>query len=102
MSHIRFPRAAVALDTVGRRTDDPRPDLHPPQSPAPLVLWASHALPVGNGGRVLGVRRIPRSAAVEVAWMAAGDTRVQWVAAHLLLNEAQARRWMAKARFSRR
>lgn len=102
MSHVRYPRAAVAVatSTSDQRSRNPLPRLSPPQSAPSVVLWASHALPVPGGGRLVGVRRLG-STEVEVALMEPRDARVQWVAAELLLTEQEARRWLARARFSR-
>lgn len=102
MSYVRYPRAAVAVatSTSDQRNRNPLPRTSPPTSAAPVVLWASHALPVPGGGRLVGVRRIS-STEVEVGRLAPGDARVEWVAAELLLTEHAARRWLARARFSR-
>jgi len=100
MIHVRYPRAAVATGTSNnsttptRRTDDFR------ATTAPLVLWASLALPVRNGGRLVGVRR-RSSSEVEVAWIGPGLEGIQWMLASSLLTEQEARRWLKVARFSR-
>lgn len=100
MSYVRYPRAAVATSTSNQRSKNPLPRTSPPTSAAPVVLWASHALPVPGGGRLVGVRRIS-STEVEVAFLQPGSGCVRWVAAESLLNEHAARRWLARARFSR-
>ena len=102
MSYVRYPRAAVAVAAAhsDQRSRNPLPRTSPPASAAPVVLWASHALPVPGGGRLVGVRRIS-STEVEVGRLAPGDVRVQWVPAELLLTEQAARQWLARARFSR-
>lgn len=102
MSHVRYPRAAVAVatGTSDQRSRNPLPRTSPPASVAPVVLWASHALPVPGGGWLVGVRRLS-STEVEVGLLEPGDARVKWIAAHILLTEQAARRWLARARFSR-
>lgn len=97
--HTRYPRAAVASGKSEPRSN-PRQRTSPHEAAAPVVLWASHALPVPGGGRLVGVRRLT-STEVEVALLEPRDARVQWVAAELLLTEQEARRWLARARFSR-
>lgn len=102
MSHVRYPRAAVAVATsiADQRSRNPLSRTSPPESAAPVVLWASHALPVPSGGRLVGVRRLS-STEVEVGLLEPGSSRVQWVTAESLLTEQAARRWLARARFSR-
>lgn len=99
-THIRYPRAAVATGRSDSRTTSPLQKLRQPESGAPVVLWASHAHPVHDGGRLVGVRRLS-SAEIEVAWVEPGCTHVQWVSAPLMLTEYEARRWLARAKFSR-
>lgn len=98
--HTRYPRAAVATGNSEPRSNTSRQRTRPPESAAPVVLWASHALPVPSGGRLVGVRRIS-STEVDVAFLQPGSSCVRWVAAESLLNEQDARRWIARARFSR-
>lgn len=98
--HIRYPRAAVATGIPDQRSIKPLQRDRPAEVAAPIVLWASHALPVPGGGRLVGIRRIS-SKEVEVAWLEPGDVRVQWMPAESLLTEHDARRWLARARFSR-
>lgn len=98
--YVRYPRAAVATGNPAPRSNTPRQISRPPESAAPVVLWASHALPIAGGGRLLGVRRLS-STEVEVALLERKDARVKWVAAELLLTESAAREWLARARFSR-
>lgn len=102
MSYVRYPRAAVAVATGSsdQRSKNPRQRTHPPESDTPVVLWASHALPVPGGGRLVGVRRLS-SSEIEVGRLKPGATRVEWVPAESLLTEQDARRWLARARFSR-
>lgn len=101
MSHVRYPRAAVAVATSisDQRSRNPLSRTRP-ESAAPVVLWASHALPVPSGGRLVGVRRLS-STEVEVGLLEPGSSRVQWVTAESLLTEQAARRWLVRARFSR-
>lgn len=98
--HTRYPRAAVATGNSEPRSNTPRQRTRPPEAAAPVVLWASHALPVPGVGRLVGVRSLS-STEVEVALLQPGSSRVQWFAAESLLNEHDARRWLARARFSR-
>lgn len=102
MSYVRYPRAAVAVakSTSDERCNTPLPRTSPPASASPAVLWASHALPVPGGGRLVGVRRLS-STEVEVGRLEPGATRVEWIPAELLLTEQVARLWLARARFSR-
>jgi hypothetical protein len=100
MTHLRYPRAAVATGNSDQRDRNPLQRTSPSASAAAVVLWASHALPVPGNGRLVGVRRLS-STEVEVARVAPGNDRVQWVPAELLLTEQAARRWLARARFSR-
>jgi hypothetical protein len=97
--HTRYPRAAVASGNSELRSNPPH-RISPSAPAKPVVLWASRALSVQGGGRLVGVRRLS-STEVEVAWLGQGGTRVEWVPAELLLNEQKARRWLARARFSR-
>jgi hypothetical protein len=101
-THIRYPRAAVATGRSDSRNASPLQSPRRPESGTPVVLWASHAHPVHSGGRLVGVRRLS-SAEIEVAWVEPGHAHVQWVSAALMLNEYEARRWLARARarFSR-
>lgn len=100
MIYVRYPRAAVATGTSSnppapsRRKDDLR------ATTAPLVLWASLALPVRHGGRLVGVRRCSPSK-VEVAWIGPGLSDIQWIPASSLLTDQEARQWLKLARFSR-
>lgn len=100
MIHVRYPRAAVATGTSSnsptpfRRKDDLR------ATTAPLVLWESLALPIRNGGRLVGVRRRSPSE-VEVAWIGPGLGDIQWMPASSLLTDKEARQWLKVARFSR-
>lgn len=99
MIYVRYPRAAVATGTSSnsppsRRNDELR------ATTAPLVLWASLALPVRNGGRLVGVRRRSPSE-VEVAWIGPGLSDIQWMPASSLLTDKEARQWLKLARFSR-
>lgn len=100
MTHTRYPRAAVATGNSDQRNGNPHPRITLRPTCAPVVLWASYALPVQSGGRLVGVRRLS-SLDVEVAWVAPGHTRIQWIPVHILLTETDARRWLARARFSR-
>lgn len=99
-THIRYPRAAVATGNPDKRGKHALPSTSPAASVAPVVLWASHAHPVHDGGRLVGVRRLS-SSEIEVAWVEPGHAHVQWVSAALMLNVYEARRWLARARFSR-
>lgn len=100
--YVRYPRAAVAVAAApsDQRSRNPLPRTSAPVLAAPVVLWASHALLLHGGGRLVGVRRISLTE-VEVARVEPGTDRVQWVPAELLLTEQAARRWLARARFSR-
>lgn len=100
MTHIRYPRAAVATGRSESRTASPLQSLGQPDSGTPVVLWASHAHTVHGKGRLVGVRRLS-SSEIEVAWLEPGYTHVQWVSAALMLTECEARHWLARARFSR-
>ncbi len=100
MNHVRYPRAAVAVGTLGKPANTPRQKFDLQDSTAPQVLWASLALPVRNGGRLVGVRR-QSSAEVEVAWLEPGCAGIQWVPARLVLTDEEARHWLKVARFSR-
>ena len=100
MHHVRYPRAAVAVSAAGQPATYPRQKYEAQASTPPLVLWASLALPVRHGGRLVGVRR-HSSSEVEVAWLEPGSTGVQWVSARLVLTDEEARRWLQVARFSR-
>ncbi len=99
MQYVRYPRAAVAVapDKLGNTAHQ---RFEPQGARAPQVLWASLALPVRNGGRLVGVRR-QGSSEVEVAWLEPGRAGIQWVPARLLLTDEEARRWLKLARFSR-
>ena len=101
MSHVRYPRAAVASGIAAKSPSASlRQKYEPGTSPAPLVLWASHPLRVRDGGRLIGVRRLSQSEA-EVALIAPGNLGVQWFPASLFLTEQAAQRWLMVARFSR-
>ena len=101
MSHIRFPRAAVAVaaDSTGRSAI--KPIVEAAKSAAPhRVLWASAALVVRDGGRLVAVRRTASHEA-EVGWIAPGSANLRWRAASEVLSDAEARRWLKMARFSK-
>lgn len=98
MSHIRYPRAAVAVCSPQPRFT-PKTCLTETSTPS-AVLWASIAMPAHAGGSVVGVRRRGESE-VEVAWLVPGRTSIQWSPARQLLSEQDARRWLKTARFSR-
>jgi hypothetical protein len=102
VNYVRYPRAAVAVAAApsDQRSRNPLPKTSPPPSAAPVVLWASYALAVPGGGRLVGVRRVG-SSEVEVALLEPGEVRIKWVPAHLLLTDSDVRRWVARARFSR-
>lgn len=100
MSHVRYPRAAVAVGAAGQPAKHPRQKYEAQAPTPPLVLWASLALPVRHGGRLVGVRR-QSSSDVEVAWLEPGSTVVRWVPARLVLTDEEARHWLQVARFSR-
>lgn len=99
MEYVRYPRAAVAT-APGKPATPVRQRFDSQDFRAPQVLWASLALPVRNGGRLVGVRR-QGSSEVEVAWLEPGRAGIQWVPARLLLTDEEARRWLKLARFSR-
>jgi hypothetical protein len=100
MQHVRYPRAAVAVAAPGKPIVSIRREFDPQDSRTPLVLWASLAYRLGDGGRLVGVRR-RGSQEVEVARMAPGRTAIEWVPAHLALTDQEARRWLKVARFTR-
>ncbi len=101
MSHVRFPRAAVAavVASTGRSAITTRREA-PGSSAPPLVLWASAALVVRNGGRLVGVRRT-RSLDVEVAWIGPGSTTITWRPASEVLSETEAKHWLQRVRFTK-
>lgn len=100
MNHVRYHRAAVAVGAAGRPAATPRQKFDLQESTPLLVLWASMALRLGDGARLVGVRR--RGAQeVEVARMGPGHTAIEWVPAHLALTDQEARHWLKAARFSR-
>lgn len=98
--HVRYPRAAVAVGVVGQPATPPCQKFEAKASTPPLVLWASFALRVRDGGRLVGVRR-HSSTEVEVALLEPGHTTVQWLPARLVLTEHEARQWLKVAHFSR-
>jgi hypothetical protein len=100
MNFVRYPRAAVAIGGTGKPANNPPGKDHPLHAAAPLVLWASVAQPVRDGGRLVGVRR-HSSFEVEVAWIGPGRTVIQWMPAHLMLTDYEVQRWKKVARFSR-
>lgn len=100
MHHVRYPRAAVAVGAAGQPIPHPRQKYEAQASTPPLVLWASLALRVRDGGRLVGVRR-HSSSEVEVALLEPGRTSIQWVPASLVLTDFEARHWLKVARFSR-
>lgn len=100
MNHVRYPRAAVAVGTPGKPANTPRRDFDSQDSQTLLVLWASLALRLRDGGRLVGVRR-RGSQEVEVARMGPVHTVIEWVPAHLVLTDQEARHWLKVARFSR-
>lgn len=98
MHHVRYPRAAVAA--AGQPAPHPRQKYEAQASTPPLVLWASVAMRLGDGARLVGVRR--RGAQeVEVARMGPGHIAIEWVPARLALTDQEARHWLKAARFSR-
>lgn len=100
MNHVRYPRAAVAVGTLGKPANTSRQKFDLQESTAPQVLWASLALRLCDGCRLVGVRR--RGAQeVEVARMGPGHTAIEWVPARLALTDQEARHWLKAARFSR-
>jgi len=101
VSHVRFPRAAVAVAAAssGLSADTCRREAPRSASPA-LVLWASTALVVRDGGRLVAVRR-SESLDVEVGWIAPGGSNLRWRSASEVLSDAEAKRWLKAARFSR-
>lgn len=101
MSHVRFPRAAVAVAAASpiRSADTPRREAPRSASPA-LVLWASTALVVKDGSRLVAVRR-SESLVVEVGWIAPGASNLRWRSASEVLSDAEERRWLRIARFSK-
>lgn len=100
MPYVRYPRAAAATATPREIVKTTRQSPEPQGSSAHQVLWASAAMPVRDGGRLVGVRR-QGSSDVEVAWVERGRVCIQWVPARLLLTEEEARQWLKLARFSR-
>lgn len=100
MLYVRYPRAAVAFAAPGKPAASTRRKFDPPDSQTPLVLWASLAYLLGDGGRLVGVRR-RGSQEVEVAKMSPGRTVIEWVPAHLALTDQEARHWLKVARFTR-
>lgn len=101
MSHVRFPRAAVAaaVASTGRSAITPRCEA-PRSSAPPLVLWASSALVVRHGGRLVGVRRT-QLRDVEVAWIGSGSTTITWRPASEVLSKTEAKHWLQRARFTK-
>lgn len=101
MSHIRFPRAAVAIaaDSTGRSAIKPHLDATKGTAPH-LVLWASAALVVRDGGRLVAVRRTASHEA-EVACIGPGSAHIRWRSASEVLSDAEAKRWLKMARFSK-
>lgn len=103
MHYVRYSRAAVASGVATKAAGKPHPDSDErpqPELPESVVLWASVAFPVRDGGRVVGVRRRSTSD-VAVGWLAPGSRSVQWVSAADLLTEEEARQWLRRARFTR-
>lgn len=100
MQYVRYPRAAVAVAAPYKPAVGTRREFDPQDSQTPLVLWASLAYRLGEGGRLVGVRR-RGSQEVEVARMAPGRTAIEWVPAHLALTDQEARLWLKAARFTR-
>ncbi len=100
MHYVRFPRAAVAVAIAGKPANTPRKVFDSQDSQTQLVLWASSALRLRDGSRLVGVRR-SGSDEVEVARMGPGRTALEWVPAHLALTEQEARHWLTVARFTR-
>lgn len=103
--HIRYSRAAVALDSgltsTGQRELGPSSfsSTGRPSTGKPLpTLWASRALPVGTG-RLVGIRL--RTGAIQVALVAAGVDALRWVDAETVLSETQVRLWLRIAQFRR-
>lgn len=101
MSHIRFPRASVAAAgaSTGRSVTTLRREA-PKSSAPPLVLWASAALVVRDGGRLVGVRRT-QSLDIEVAWIGPGSTTIAWRPASEVVDETEAKHWLQRARFTK-
>jgi len=100
MNFVRYPRAAVAVSATGKPAKTPPQKDNPLNAAAPLVLWASVAHHVRDGGRLVGVRR-HSSFEVEVAWIGPGRTGIQWVPARPMLTDHEAQRWLKVARFTR-
>lgn len=100
MHHIRYPRAAVAVATPGKSANTPTRKLDQHPASAPVVLWASTALYVGSGGRLVGLRR-GNNSEDEVAWLRPGSLGIQWVPTSLLLTEQEAKHWRKVALFYR-
>lgn len=91
--HIRFPRAAVALDPAPNSRalrDPPRAEYR--------VLWATHPLRV-NAGRLLAVRA--RGCEVEVLVSSTDVVQANWRRASEVLTSAQVRAWARTSRFRR-
>lgn len=101
MTHTRYPRAAVATGNPDPRGRNPLPKTSPSAPSVPEVLWASHALAVPGGGRLVGVRRVSPTE-VEVGRVEPWYDRIHWVVAESVLTERAARLWLARARFSRK
>lgn len=100
MDYVRYPRAAVAVVNSGKAVNTPRQDFDSQQGSPTRVVWASLAWRLGDGSRLVGVRR-RGSDEVEVARMEPGCTAIEWVPARLVLADEEARRWVKAARFSR-
>lgn len=97
--HIRYQRAAVAVDGPTQSDEDCQTNrgrnLFATKPSRPL--WASQTLPV-RAGRLIGVRL--RGEDVEVALMKPGAEGLRWVAARTALSEQQERLWLTFARFA--
>jgi hypothetical protein len=95
--HVRFPRAAVALDSLAA------PAALAPKSPEPAcdttqILWASRPLPV-SAGHLVAVRH--RAGVVEIALVATGRRDLSWISPSRVLTEHQFNHWKRLARFGK-
>lgn len=98
--HIRYPRAAVAVDEQ-QHPNDPQ-DAQRPVSRAARgrgykVLWASRSLGV-RGGRLVGIRL--RGQGVEVGLVKPDGASLRWVPAESVLTAAQVAHWLHMAKFA--
>jgi hypothetical protein len=89
--HVRFPRAAVAIESAGSFATTAAANRAPIQ-----VRWATRPLVV-RAGRVVAVRQ--RDGVVQLGIVAKGATTLKWVDPSSVLSEAQIQMWERNSSF---